>query len=558
MSQTEFALSTVEYETKALTYAPIVLFAYKRIAHVKELINSLLENPEAKDSRLIIYSDGPKDGDALAVEEMREHLKTITGFGTVELIQRAYNYGLADNIIAGVTEVLKQFGRAIIVEDDLVVSEAFLSYMNQGLELYADEERVASIHGYIYPIGELATGLPETFFLRGADCWGWATWKRAWDGFDADGAKLLRQIVERDLLYDFDMGTTKGFSQMLLQQVNGRNDSWAIRWHASAFLRNQLTLYPRQSLVRNMGCDGSGTHGESSQANLTLELHPEEINLKRIPVIESTAGKNALMHYFSGETLKTLPPPFGGWFGNFTSYQDAQSYCKGYDAPNILQKVKNAILAVKQGQADGQEVYERDSVVFNKQEYMWSLMTGLYMCAAEHLGALSVIDFGGSLGSTYFQHRNLLMRLGAVSWNVVEQKHFVEVGKQEVAQEGLHFFESVADAMLMATIPPQLMLFSAVLHYLESPLEFLTEMVQKGLPYFIIDRTPVTRFKTRVTVQQVPPVIYEASYPCWIFNEEELLKIVKSRYELVTVWSALDPPQGSFEFRGYLFKLKKD
>ena len=144
-----------------------------------------------------------------------------------------------------------------MLEDDLLTSPYFLDFMNEGLSIYEEDEKVISIHGYVYPISEK---LPETFFLRGADCWGWATWKRGWDLFEPDGGLLLNKLEESKQTEEFDFNRSYPYTQMLKDQINGKTNSWAVRWYASAFLQNKYTLYPGKSLVSNIGGDGSGTN----------------------------------------------------------------------------------------------------------------------------------------------------------------------------------------------------------------------------------------------------------------------------------------------------------
>jgi len=238
-------------------YAPIALFTYNRPWHTQQTVEALLRNVEAADSDLIVFSDGPKDGGSREnIYEVRQHLRTIEGFKSVRIVERKKNLGLAQNIISGVTEVVNEHGRVIVLEDDLVTSPYFLRYMNDALDAYQDDDRVISIHGYCYPI----EGLPETFFQKGADCLGWATWKCGWDLFEPDGSKLLAELTQRNLLHRFDFFEAYDFSGMLRGQTMGKNQSWAVRWYASALLNNKLTLYPGQTLVQHIGSDGSGTH----------------------------------------------------------------------------------------------------------------------------------------------------------------------------------------------------------------------------------------------------------------------------------------------------------
>lgn len=240
--------------------APIVLFTYNRLQHTKQTVEALQRNELAKESYLFVFSDGAKnDSDAQKVEEVRKYLKTINGFKNVTVIEREKNWGLANNIIDGVTQIVNKYGKIIVLEDDLVTSPGFLKYMNEALDMYADEERVASIHGWSYPLKNREK-LPETFFIRETGCWGWATWARAWKYFEPDGKKLLDELKRRRLTKEFDFGGAYPYTRMLKDQIRGKNNSWAIRWYASAFLRDMLTLYPRDSLVRNIGLDSSGTH----------------------------------------------------------------------------------------------------------------------------------------------------------------------------------------------------------------------------------------------------------------------------------------------------------
>jgi hypothetical protein len=281
--------------------APIALFVYNRKQHTEKTVEALRKNTLASQSDLFIFSDGKKGDDSSnRVTEVREYLKTISGFKSVTIKESETNKGLAKSIIAGVTEIVNHFGKIIVVEDDLVTSPYFLSYMNQGLDMYENENNVASIHGYVYPIKqEYVEKLPETFFIRGADCWGWATWKRAWNIFEPEGQKLLDEIKKQKLEEEFNFNNTFDYTGMLKAQTEGKNNSWAIRWYASAFLANKLTLYPKESLVTNIGFDGSGTHDKVGGKNIFGDsVSDTEIKIKPIVIQESEIGRQAFAKYF--------------------------------------------------------------------------------------------------------------------------------------------------------------------------------------------------------------------------------------------------------------------
>lgn len=281
--------------------APIVLFVYNRPWHTRQTVEALLKNELASESELFIFSDGPKDEkSAKEVNGVRRYIKTIDGFKKITVIEREKNCGLADNIIDGVTKIVNEYGKIIVLEDDLVTSPYFLKFMNAALELYKFDDRVISIHGYCYPID----GLPESFFLRGADCWGWGTWKRGWDLFEEDGQKLLDKLEEKKLMRLFDFNGAYRYTQMLRDQIAGKNDSWAVRWYASAFLQERLTLYPGTSLIRNIGLEGSGTHCGASNA-FDVKLAQNPISVKRIDIIEKLEVRRAIENYF--RSLKSSP-----------------------------------------------------------------------------------------------------------------------------------------------------------------------------------------------------------------------------------------------------------
>lgn len=263
--------------------APIALFTYNRARHTAVTLAALERNQLAADSPLWVFSDGPRPGDPddpEKIDAVRKLLRSVSGFREVHVIEREHNLGLSRSIIAGVTELVARHGRVIVVEDDLVTSPFFLRFMNEGLDWYEHDERVGSIHGYVFPVSR---ELPEAFFLRGADCWGWATWKRAWDLFEPDGAKLREELRARELEEDFDMHGARENVGMLEDQIAGRCDSWAIRWDAAMYLRDKLTLYPGVSLVRNIGLDNSGTHcGAAPRLAVTLAESPIDVRVKEV------------------------------------------------------------------------------------------------------------------------------------------------------------------------------------------------------------------------------------------------------------------------------------
>jgi hypothetical protein len=286
--------------------SPIVMFTYNRPDHTRRVVESLRGNPEAKSCLLRIYSDGAREeADLPKVLEVREYLSTLTGFGEIAVVERERNFGLASNIIDGVGQMLHSFGTAIVVEDDILVAPCFLGYMNSGLEIYRHDHKVASIHGYNYPLGFLPF---RTYFLRGADCWGWATWSRAWARFEADGKKLLSALLDRGLQRKFDFDGSYPYTEMLRDQIAGKNQSWAVRWYASAFVNDMYTLYPARSLVDNIGFDGTGQHCEKQEEKAPISF-PRNIRVRRRKIVESKLARQLMIRHFRG------PWNFRRWIG---------------------------------------------------------------------------------------------------------------------------------------------------------------------------------------------------------------------------------------------------
>lgn len=277
--------------------APILLFAYNRPRHLQYTVEALAHNPLAQESELFVFSDGARtEDDREDVELVRSYIHTIEGFKTVHRIERDRNYGLAANIIDGVTDIVNRYGRVIVLEDDLVTAPGFLQFMNDALDTYADEPRVGHIQAYDFTQNPR---LPETFLIKFTGSWGWATWQRAWQHFNPDGQYLLNELHRRHLTRRFDFNGKYGFTRMLRRQVEGKNNSWAIRWNASLFLQDILSLNVGRSLVQNEGFDGSGTHCGADHL-YEARLYKERLRVEKIsPVTENLEARKIFERYYA-------------------------------------------------------------------------------------------------------------------------------------------------------------------------------------------------------------------------------------------------------------------
>lgn len=244
--------------------------------------------------------------------------------------------------------------------------------------------------------------------------------------------------------------------------------------------------------------------------------------------------------------------------GEYKSWQDAQNKSSGYASEHILEKTKNALLKVKNGEA----VYERDSYIFNKIQYSWPLLSTLLYVSLIKNSELNILDFGGSLGSSYFQNKLFLQSIKKIKWNIVEQELFVICGNKYFKDASLSFYKNTNECLLENS--PALTIFSNSLQYLPKPYEALSEIFKNKMEYILIDKLPLNHKKDLITVQNVNPEIYDASYPLWIFKEESILNYFSNNgYELLYDFNVpgldfiIRKTKFSGEYKGYLFRIKR-
>ncbi|WKN40718.1 glycosyltransferase family 2 protein [Tunicatimonas pelagia] len=283
------------------TLAPVVLFVYNRPDHTLRTLEALSLNELAKDSVLYIYADGPKtnsDEKILArIAETREVLYQKKWCKEVHIREAKENKGLADSIVGGVTEVINKYGKVIVLEDDIVTSPGFLKYMNDGLNIYESYEEVMHISGYFPPVSSFHE-LPETFFYNQTSCWGWGTWDKSWKFFNNNAKALLHQVLDNNLEYQFNIDNAYQFTYQLEANIKGELKTWAVKWHASVFLQDGLCLHPNQSLVRNIGFDGTGVHCGDSPAYRQQSV-ANYIQVHKQPLVESALARKKVKKYLA-------------------------------------------------------------------------------------------------------------------------------------------------------------------------------------------------------------------------------------------------------------------
>lgn len=275
--------------------APIAFFAYKRPEHTFKALTALSECTFARESTLYIFCDGPKrQEDFISVGKVREVVASKKWCGKVNIIARDKNTGLANSVIDGVSRLCDEFGKVIVIEDDLIVAKGFLDYMNRALDLYNDNPQVMQISGHRFPFYRKNDD-DSAFFMPVTNSWGWSTWDRAWSLFDAQAVGWERLKHDRSLRRKFDLDGAYPFSKMLFDQMSGRIDSWAIRWLWSFFKHNGLSLYPAQSMVRNIGFGEGATHTTEPQYNYNDLSWDQERETCKLPERISEGCEEFLM-----------------------------------------------------------------------------------------------------------------------------------------------------------------------------------------------------------------------------------------------------------------------
>lgn len=273
-----------------------MLFVFSRPEHTKQTLAYLAANDLSSESDLIVYADAARnDKEVAAVNEVRQLVRSAQGFRSVTVIERQTNYGLARNIIEGVGEVCQRYGRVIVLEDDLVTSPAFLTFMNQALDRYQSEKQVWHISGWNYPID--TEGLGDAFFVRVMNCWGWATWADRWEHFEKDTNKLIAEF-DRAMVRKFDLENSGVFWSQVLSNKKGLMNTWAIYWYAAIFKNNGLCLNPGLSFIDNIGLDGSGTHGCEDREIYAIDLNKNMKPIFPSTIIESKDGIDRIVDFY--------------------------------------------------------------------------------------------------------------------------------------------------------------------------------------------------------------------------------------------------------------------
>ena len=279
-------------KSDTMKLAPIVLFVYKRPGHAKQTLESLGNNVLADQSELYIYADGPKSDatpeDIQNINSTKQVIREKQWCKTVTIFESKNNKGLANSIIAGVTDIVNKYGKIIVIEEDVLLSPYFLKFMNDALETYKNNQKVLSIGSWNYFI--TSQKITKNFFLRYPDSIAWGTFDRAWKLFEEDGIVLLNKLKKNKKLLKYlnTDGAMPYFEEMLCKQIDHKIDSWAIRWTGTAALHQMLTFFPRSTLSKHIGFGEGASHEDSdNDYNKHLVLADKSIEVIELPVQES-------------------------------------------------------------------------------------------------------------------------------------------------------------------------------------------------------------------------------------------------------------------------------
>lgn len=291
-----------------IKYAPICLFTYNRLSETKETITSLKANSLAVDSDLFIFSDGSKNNlDKDKVNEVRDYLRTISGFKSVNISESKVNRGLAESIVSGVTSIVEIYEKVIVLEDDIVTSRGFLSYMNSALTYYESFNNVMQISSFMFPID--SHNLPDTFFYPANTCWGWGTWKSSWSHYNDDSSYLIDMLKSNNISWrEFNSLQGREFEKQLLRNLSGSLRSWAVKWHAAIIINKGTVLHPKVSYVSNIGFSGNGENCNKGsimgKINNELSLDVVSANIESNDLAMFRLKQYFIVYYSFYEKLK--------------------------------------------------------------------------------------------------------------------------------------------------------------------------------------------------------------------------------------------------------------
>jgi len=283
-----------------------VLFVYNRLDHTKKVIQSLLNNSLSKYSELYVFSDGPKmNEEAVKIKELRNYINKIKGFKSLKIIESKVNQGLGTSLINGITKVLNSNEAVIVLEDDILVSDSFLSYMNYSLNYYKNMKEVYHVSGYMYPVNTKNI-VGDYFFLKTTTCWGWGTWVDRWQYFKKDSKYFKEFLNKKKIKKEFNLNNSYDFYDQIILNEKKVINSWAVFWYATVFEKKGHCLHPKLSFTQNIGTDNTGTNTIQSNYFNVKNLNQSKIFQLPDKIKISELALSELIVYFKNLKIKRL------------------------------------------------------------------------------------------------------------------------------------------------------------------------------------------------------------------------------------------------------------
>jgi len=542
---------------------PVVLFAYERPEHLTKTLTCMRENAVPL---ILAYSDGPKhSANQAGVAQVRAILQSID-WAEVHITERPHNYGLGRNVLSGVTAVAAAHELFIVWEDDLIAAPGTYTWMTAALRHYQSDPRVMSVSAWTHPRVTPTDINGQAYFDGRADCWVWGGYARSWRGMDQTASAKINALAQRNIAAD-----AYGVDLPTMARREEKDNVWAVRWLYHHLQKDGLCLRPPWSLTEHIGLDEKATHASADQGwqNLPLRSAPQPSAWPEIMENPACQARwvSAMRKATAGGILarlkrgldKLIPTAVSTpirqrffrvrWEGDYDSWTAAQNDSTGYGNGAIVRRVVEAARSVR----DGKMRYDRDGVAFAEEPPRWFAQAAFAALARPLERRINILDFGGALGSHFFQHRSLKPSPFGWNWAVVEQSHLTAIGREEFQTSELRFFDSPSAASEPHS--PDVVLLGGVLPYLPNPFEVLAGLLEQKPRMVILERTSfVINGGSRLTVQHVPRSIYAASYPCWYLDRAKFDAVFAAAYELILEQpDEVETPAG-LEFRSFIFK----
>lgn len=536
---------------------PVLLIIFNRPDTTARVFDEIRK---AKPTKLYVAADGPRDiaGDHEKCKATRAVVEKVDWDCDVKHLFSEENLGCGLGVSTALNWFFENESEGVIFEDDTVPNQDFFWFCQELLKRYRNDERIMLIGGNNFQNGFMR-GDGSYYFSKYPMMWGWAGWRRAWKLYDFKMTVFPKFKKEDQIKNIFeDSAVQEYWIKILDLTYKGKIDTWDYQWLFAIWVQNGLCITPNVNLVSNIGYGNKdSTHTKDPDDHLA--------NVKTFPIENMThptfimqdkdADENDSKNVFSIKKQNEPVAAEYGFIGDFFSWEEAKQQCAGYDSEVIFEKVKNAALKVKNGEA----VYERDSVLFDKIQYSWPLLSGLLWIASLNDNRLNLIDFGGALGTSYYQNREFLKHLKELTWNIVEQEHFVKCGKELFEDYHLKFYFRIEDCLKGDDIPNTVLL-SGVLQNIEKPYELLMKIADLNFQYLLIDRTPFSADSTEcLKIQEVPPDIYEGSYPHWFFDINKFRSFLSGSYQVIEEFDSLiDWSNYPSSYKGFILKRIDD